>query len=131
MRMHNAATSAARARRGRAAWLSGLSAEQTVEREYMRRGMSVAGKRWRGSRGEIDLIVRNGDAIVFIEVKKGPDFARAAERITPRQIKRIRNTAAEFLAGEPRGLGSDVRFDVALVDGAGRTEILENVFGAM
>ena len=36
-------------------------------------------------------------------------------------------TAAEFLAGEPRGQGTDVRLDVALVDASGRVRIVENV----
>ena len=38
--------------------------------------------------------------------------------------------ATEFLAGEPKGQLTDVRFDVALVDDKGRIEVLENAFAA-
>ena len=37
---------------------------------------------------------------------------------------------SEFIGGEPAGQLTPVRFDLALVDGAGRIEILENAFAA-
>lgn len=43
---------------------------------------------------------------------------------------RIWNAAAEFLEGEPMGQLTAARFDVALVDGQGRVEIIENAFAA-
>ena len=45
-------------------------------------------------------------------------------------MARLCQSAEEFLAGEPRGLLTEMRFDVALVDGQGRHMILENAFGA-
>ncbi|MCV2882673.1 YraN family protein [Actibacterium sp. XHP0104] len=111
-------------------YLAGLAAEETVARDYLRRGLKLAGRRWRGRSGEIDLIARDGDGLVFVEVKKSRSFARAAERLTRRQIDRILMAAQEFCAGEPLGQLTEMRFDVALVDGAGRLEILENVLAA-
>jgi putative endonuclease len=115
--------------RGAVAYHAGLAAEDAVQRDYERRGHAIAARRWRGSAGEIDLVVRDGDVVIFIEVKKSRSFACAAERVSPRQIERIYATASEFLAGEPRGQDTDVRFDVALVDDAGRVRIVENAFG--
>lgn len=106
---------------------AGLSAEGAVADHYGRRGLPVAGRRWRGRAGEIDLIARDGDALIFVEVKKSRDFARAAERLTRAQFERIWATAAEFLAGEPRGQLTEARLDLALVDGLGRIRIVENV----
>ena len=114
---------------GLTSYQAGLGAEHAVERDYLRRGHVIAGRRWQGSGGEIDLIARDGDALVFIEVKKSRSFARAAERVSQRQMQRIYASASEFLAGEPRGQDTDVRFDVALVNGTGQIEILENAFG--
>ncbi|MDH3262947.1 MAG: YraN family protein [Paracoccaceae bacterium] len=106
---------------------AGLAAEGAVAADYGRRGLPVVGQRWRGAVGEIDLIVRDGPAVIFVEVKRARDFARAAERLTRAQAERIWATATEFLAGEPRGQLTEARFDLALVDGVGRVRIIENV----
>jgi putative endonuclease len=103
---------------------AGLAAEGSVEAAY---GLPVAARRWRGTVGEIDLILRDGERVIFVEVKKARDFARAAERLTWAQAQRIWATAAEFLAGEPKGQLTEARLDLALVDGIGRVEIIENV----
>lgn len=66
---------------------------------------------------EIDLILRDGAALIFVEVKQSRSFARAAESLSARQMQRIYRSAEEFLAGEPAGSLTEVRFDVALVDG--------------
>ena len=107
---------------------TGVAAEDIVASDYARRGMRIAQRRWRGQGGEIDLIVRDGDAVVFVEVKKSRSFARAAERLTRRQMDRIYASASEFLGGEPAGQMTDVRFDLALVDGRGDVRIIENAF---
>ena len=52
----------------------------------------------------------------------------AATHISKAQIDRIFATADEFVAGEPKGLLTDMRIDLALVDGQGRIEIVENAF---
>lgn len=118
-----------RALRGALAWHSGQAAEAQVAAHYRDRGYDIAAERWRGTAGEIDLIARKDGEVVFIEVKHAPDAARAAESLQPRQQGRIYATAAEFLAGEPQGQDTPCRFDVALVDGTGRIEIIENAFG--
>ncbi len=117
--------------RGQVAYCDGMSAEQRIAQDYERRGFSVASRRWRSAGGEIDLITRNGDGVVFVEVKKSRDFARAAERLSRRQMARIYASAEAFLAGEPRGQLTNARFDVALVDASGQFEIIENAFGQM
>ncbi|RME18849.1 MAG: hypothetical protein D6801_00280 [Alphaproteobacteria bacterium] len=111
---------------GETSYLAGIAAENSVAAEYERRGHTIAARRWRGSRGEVDLILRNGDGLIVVEVKKARDFARAAARLTRRQLERIYGAVSEFLAGEPKGLMTELRLDVALVDGAGRMQIIEN-----
>ncbi len=115
---------------GLVSYRAGLAAEEAVARLYARSGRPVAATRWRGEGGEIDLIARDGAEVIFIEVKQAKTHAWAAERVSPRQVQRIMSAASEFLAGEPDGQGTAVRFDVALVDGQGHIEIVENAFAA-
>lgn len=114
---------------GLTSYHAGLAAEGAVEEHYIRNGYLIADRRWRGAAGEIDIVARNADGLIFIEVKKSRDFARAAERLSHRQMTRIFNTASEFLAGEPSGQDTNVRFDVALMDETGRIQVIENAFG--
>ena len=116
--------------RGRLAYHSGLAAEDQVSSLYDRSGRPVIARRWRGSIGEIDLIARDGDTVVFIEVKKSHSHAMAAEHLTWGQQQRIMATASEFVGGEPLGQLTDIRFDVALVDAMGRIDIIENALTA-
>lgn len=111
---------------GAMSYHAGLSAEGQVARLYEDRGMTIECRRWRGEGGEIDLVARDGDSYVFIEVKKSRSHARAAERLSARQIGRLFAAAEEFLAGCAWGLDTKSRFDVAVIDGIGRVEILEN-----
>lgn len=111
---------------GRLAYHAGIAAEEAVARHYAELGYEVLQHRWRGVGGEIDLIFRLSDVFVFVEVKKSASFAQAARHLTPRQQQRIFATATEYVAQQPAGLLSDMRFDVALVASAGEIEILEN-----
>ena len=119
---------ALRSVRGRMAHYSGAAAEEQIARDYQRRGLSIAKSRWRGPCGEIDLITRDGDEVIFVEVKKARTFDEAAQRLGSRQAARIYQSAEAFLAGEPKGSLTSVRFDVALVDGQGQFRIIENAF---
>jgi len=106
---------------------AGLAAEAIVARDYLNRGQEVACQRWRGKAGEIDLIIRDGDRVVFAEVKKSRTHDRAATRLSFRQLERICNAASEFVDGEPNGQLTEIRFDLATVDQAGTVRIIENV----
>lgn len=118
-----------RQRRGQVAHLSGVAAENRVADHYARSGHPVVARRWRGTSGEVDLILRDGSGFVFVEIKKSSSFDRAAHRVSRRQMDRICGAACEFLAGQPRGQMTDMRFDVALVDSTGQIRILPNAFG--
>jgi putative endonuclease len=113
---------------GRTGHHAGAAAEDCVAEAYARRGYPILQRRWRGRGGEIDLIARDGDGLVFVEVKKSRSFARAAERLSQRQVMRLWAAAEEFLGSQPRGALTDVRFDVALVDGRGALRVIENAF---
>lgn len=115
-------------RRGRGGHLSGLAAEEQVARFYERRGAELLARRWRGEGGEIDLILREGDLIVFVEVKQRRARAGLHEAITERQWRRLGSAAEEYMLGPGRLTGAirGCRFDAALVGADGRIEIIEN-----
>ena len=117
---------AVRERRGAVAHQAGLAAEAGVARHYARAGCQIVARRWRGQAGEIDLIGRDADGYVFVEVKAARTLAQAAERLTRRQMARLALAAEEFLGSVAGGPGQGMRFDVALVDGFGRLEVCEN-----
>lgn len=108
--------------------MAGLAAEDAVARHYDLAGRAICARRWRGQAGEIDLIAREGETVVFIEVKQSRSHDEAALHLTQGQFRRIYDAAAEFLAGEPMGQATDVRFDLALVDGQGRIELREGLW---
>jgi putative endonuclease len=109
---------------------AGQSAEDSVARLYEGSGRTIAATRWRSMAGEIDLIARDGAEVIFIEVKHSRTHAEAAEKLGLRQCSRIVASASLFLAGEASGQDTPSRFDVALVDGQGQIEIIENAFAA-
>ena len=115
---------------GAVSYHAGKCAEDQVAQLYARTGRPVVARRWRGISGEIDVIAREGDAVIFIEVKQSKTHAQAVEHLCERQMQRICLAASEFLGGEPDGLNTNARFDVALVDAMGRIEIMQNAFAA-
>lgn len=114
--------------RGLTNYLAGHAAEASVARHYEDRGVIICARNWRGISGEIDLIGRDGDVVIFVEVKQSRTHDLAASHISDAQIRRIFATVDEFVAGEPGGLLTDVRIDLALVDGQGRIDVVENAF---
>ena len=123
------AVSQARRVRGVAACAAGRMGEDSVRRDYLARGYALVASRWRGQAGEIDLILRQGDEFVFVEVKSSARHDLAAQRLSRRQMDRICHAALEFCGQLATGLMTLMRFDAALVDRVGRVEIIENAFG--
>ena len=122
-------TPVAEARRvkGAVAFRAGMAAEDAVARHYERRGFRIAARRFRRPGfGEIDLVAECGSAFVVVEVKASADHARAAARLSPRQITRLCAAAEVFLAEQCGSLERDVRFDLATVNALGEVRVTEN-----
>ena len=106
--------------------LAGQAAEDSALRHYLHAGYALVARRWRGIAGEIDLVLRRGADIVFVEVKKSRNFDSALLRLGTAQVARILSTAEQFLGTLPGGLQTQARVDVALVDGRGQVQVIEN-----
>ena len=89
------------------AWGEALAAEYLRKKRYT---LVAAG--YRCKFGEIDLIVKNRQYLVFVEVKtrKTAQFARGAEFVDRRKQDRLRITASLYLSQNPTAL--QPRFDV-------------------
>lgn len=90
--------------------------ERLAARHLVEAGLVVLDRNWRTSAGEIDIIARDGDVLVFCEVKtrRGLAFGAPAEAVVAAKAARLRRLAAQWLsrAGvRPR----EVRFDVVEV----------------
>ncbi|MEE2944275.1 YraN family protein [Cognatishimia activa] len=110
--------------------MAGQAAEHSVRRIYQDRGFDLIAQRWRGGGGELDLVFRKGDSLTFVEVKKSRSHELAAQRVSQQQIHRIFNAASVFASKLEGGNLLEMQFDVALVDGAGAVQILENALMA-
>lgn len=112
--------------------MRGRAGEAAALAVYQRRGYRAVSRNWRCALGELDLVLRRGDVLVFCEVKTrtGPAFGGGYEAVTWAKRRKLRRLAEAFLAaGAPEH--ARVRFDVASVWlGRGRAdvEIFEDAF---
>jgi putative endonuclease len=113
---------------------TGLAAEEAAAVYLQRRGCAIAARNWRCRTGELDLIVKDGLVLVFVEVRSRTSPSRygsAVEAVTPRKCRQVRETAEVYLK-MTGSFGSSVRFDVVAVTfGAdGSVNELKHIEGA-
>ena len=94
----------------------GAYGERVALRHLIEAGMTPVARNWRCADGEIDLILSDGEDLVFCEVKtrRSTAYGAPAEAVGPRKQRRLRQLASRWLAGTPRD-GTHVRFDVVAV----------------
>ena len=117
-----------RATRGRAAQARGVTAEQAACAALERDGWTVLARRLRTAAGEIDMVAERDGLLAFIEVKARPDLLSAAVALGPRQRARLLAAGEIALAEHPGWGRAGVRFDVLLVDDAGRVRRIADAF---
>lgn len=108
----------------------GLQAEDQAAGLMGALGFEILGRRVRTKAGEVDLIARLGDLLVFCEVKVRADLATAGESLLPRQRRRIAAAAEAYLADHPELAALNMRFDAVLMTTAGEMEHLPGAFDA-
>jgi len=95
----------------------GVAAERRARRWYRLRGWRILGANvWAGG-NELDLIVRRGTTLRFVEVKekRGTRFGDPLEMVTPEKQRRLRRAAAAWLGARPELGQLTVGFDVIAV----------------
>jgi putative endonuclease len=99
----------------------GRAAEQAACDHLRARGLTVVRRNYRALRGELDIICRDGDAWVFVEVKARTSdaFGGAAFAVPPDKRRQVAKVARHFLVAHGLLDRVDCRFDVVLVDAGG------------
>ncbi len=94
----------------------GKSGEKTVARYLETKGYKILAKNYRCKLGEVDIIARDGQVLVFIEVKtrSGLGYGSPAAAVDRRKQQQISRTAQYYLA-EQKLFDSPARFDVVSV----------------
>ncbi|MGE3148803.1 MAG: YraN family protein [Pseudorhodoplanes sp.] len=113
MRPHDPARPAGGARG--VAFRLGLSAESRAAAFLIAKGFRILARRWRSPAGEIDIVARRRNLLVFVEVKARARTDDAAYAVSERQKGRIAASAAAWLAFNPAETQRDMRFDAILV----------------
>ncbi len=95
----------------------GQLGEDLACRELRRRGYAILARRYRTRIGELDIVARDGETVVFVEVKaRATDRCGApAEAVTPAKQRKLALMAADYLARRRLG-DTPCRFDVVAVD---------------
>lgn len=106
--------------------------EEIALRHLSGLGYELVERNYRTRYGEIDLILCDGETLIFVEVKlrRGTGHGDPLESVTPRKQEQVRAVAEQYLAEVEPGYG-ELRFDVIgiLVSG-GHTSIthIKNAF---
>jgi putative endonuclease len=98
-----------------AAFRVGISAESRAAALLIAKGFRILARRWRSPLGEIDIVARRRQLLVFAEVKARATLDEAAESVNERQRRRIAAAAEAWLAANPDKTILDIRFDAVLV----------------
>ncbi len=99
---------------------------ETMAMAYLeKKGLALLTRNYHCRRGEIDLIMRDGNFLVFIEVRyrKNNLYGSAAESVTRQKQHRLLTTASYYLQNEKYNADSACRFDVISISGQHNLQI--------
>lgn len=106
--------------------------EEKATEFLLQKGYEILFRKWRTRTGEIDIISKTGETIVFVEVKYLPNatYDMLAKVLNLQKQKRIVKTSKRFLANHREYNDSYVRFDVIVIGMQGLPAVyhIENAF---
>jgi putative endonuclease len=110
----------------------GEAGEALAARMLRQKGYQIVATNYRTKLGEIDIIARDGDTIVFVEVKSRQSgrFGDPKWAVTPRKQRKISMVALYYLKITGQA-GAKARFDVVSIRSAAQrpeVEIIRNAF---
>ena len=99
--------------------LAGAAAESAAARLLASRGLTLLDANVRYRDGELDLVMRDGGTLVFVEVRyrASEDFGGAAASVTPTKQRRLIRAATRYLAAHRAYAQLPCRFDVVCATG--------------
>jgi putative endonuclease len=110
----------------------GAQMEEIAAQHLRAAGLKIEQRNYRCRQGEIDLIARDGDILVFVEVRyrRSDQYGGAGASVDRRKQRKLLAAASNYL--QQRKLDCPCRFDVIAIDGAieGGTHKLHWITGA-
>jgi putative endonuclease len=108
----------------------GRAAERRVAWHYRPRGYRILAQNVRAGGVELDLVVRRGRRLVFVEVKlkEGPSYGDPIEAVDERKQARLHRGIEAWLAAHPRDAELDVEFEIAAVRPGGIERVPELLY---
>jgi putative endonuclease len=94
------------------------------------KGYRILARRWKTPAGEIDVVARRRQSLLFVEVKARASLDEAAEAVSERTKRRIVGAAEFWLAQHPADAQCDIRFDAILVAPGKFPRHIANAFDA-
>ena len=106
----------------------GASAEAAATRLLLERGYRIVERNFRCEAGELDVIARDRDVLVFVEVRSrgNADHGHAAEMIGASKQRQVARVAAYYLAMRDPTY-DEIRFDVVAITG-GHAELIQDAW---
>ncbi len=108
----------------------GNQAEDEAYQYLLKQDFKLIERNFSTKAGEVDLIMQDGESLVFIEVRyrKNTDFGGAAASVTPKKQQRIIKAALAY--SQRNAPQSSLRFDVVSIEGDDRKlNHIKNAFG--
>ena len=107
--------------------------EEYARRFLEQKGYSIIEAKYRGQYGEIDIVAREGNCLVFVEVKsrRSRAFGRPEESVTTAKKQKLVQTAQEYVQ-EKGHEGKEWRIDVVGIEAGGvrpRVQLIRNAVG--
>ena len=107
----------------------GMFAETIAAWHLRLRGWRALNRRFKTPVGEIDIIMKRGRTIAFIEVKRRGSLDDAAACVSPENASRVRRAAEWWLKSKPQFADKcDLRFDVVAIAPYARIRHIPNAF---
>ncbi|MGE4406591.1 YraN family protein [Pseudomonas sp.] len=105
---------------------SGRSAEALALNHLARQGLRLLERNWSCRSGELDLVMLDGDTVVFVEVRyrRHAAWGGALESVDARKQQKLIKAAQLFLQKESRWASSPCRFDVVAIATHGQSQNL-------
>ena len=106
----------------------GKSSEQLALRWLQKQGLKLLHQNYHCKSGEIDLIMRDDEHVVFVEVRyrSHATFGSAAESVTPDKQRKLLRAAEHYLQRQSRTPAC--RFDIIGIDAQQRIQWIKNAF---
>lgn len=106
----------------------GARAERLAARWLARRGLRLVARNVRFRFGEIDLVMEDGEALVFVEVRyrARQDFGGAAASVTAAKRARLERAIRGYVAAHPAAAKRPLRADVVAVSAGDRVDWIRN-----